>query len=280
MNHISSQLRPTSIGQQMVPDLVSACAEMLVKKTGYRFVNLKLLRIALTDPTYQYGQIEVLGQYQRYEFLGDTVLDICTTFPLFNGNPSANEEELTLMKHQMVSNLTYARLGKALGLDKFVITAVPGNYTDKSKNTADLVESLFGAIFLDSSLARCFDIFQRLVQSHSDIFYQSVAKFTHGRATIDFIKEMEPQSFGKIERWQCRPIRQHPLTCEAFRKLTGINLSKQDLPSVQMALTHQSAKAESSYERLEFIGGMVVKLEISIGLFFAFLGSSEAGLTI
>ena len=55
----------------------------LEETIGYKFKNQKYLKIALTHKSYLDEQSGYLSN-QRYEFLGDTILDFDLTIYLFN----------------------------------------------------------------------------------------------------------------------------------------------------------------------------------------------------
>jgi dsRNA-specific ribonuclease len=279
LNHLVSQVRPITAGQSLPWQLTRDCAAMLAREIGYEFTDTQLLRSALMDATYQFKQTQCLPGYERYEFLGDAVLDVCTIFPLFNADNTVSEEEMTLLKHALVSNDLWASLAQVLGLNKFVITASPSSYAPLAKPLADLVEALFGAIFLDSSLITCCRIHQLLVRRHRKLFYESVARWPRGRSVVDYMIAVPPDEFGCITRWDLQ-LFDHPATTESIRALLGFPIARDDLRWFQLALTHRAAGLGFSYERLEFIGDIVVKLGVTMALFCAFPAASEGGMSI
>ena len=66
----------------------------LEETIGYKFNNKKYLKIALTHKSYLDEQSGYLSN-QRYEFLGDTILDFDLTIYLFNNFPELDEGNLT-----------------------------------------------------------------------------------------------------------------------------------------------------------------------------------------
>jgi ribonuclease-3 len=60
----------------------------------------------------------------------------------------------------------------------------------------------------------------------------------------------------------------------------GFVVNAEQLPWFQIALTNSSAHLPINYERLEFIGDIVVKLAVSVALFFAFPDATEGGLSV
>jgi ribonuclease-3 len=152
-----------------------------------------------------------VSSYERTEFLGDAVLDVCPVFPLFNSNPDASEEEMTLLKHALVSNGTWAALAQKLELDEFVLTGSKVNFKPESKAMADLTEAFFGALFLDSSLMNCCTIYQKLVIKYSQLFYHAVGRIHRGKEIVDYIISSPAEEFCKMKPWTL-PKFFHPIT--------------------------------------------------------------------
>jgi dsRNA-specific ribonuclease len=278
LNHLLGQIRPLAVGQPLPSELTRDCAAFLAHEIGYEFSDLALLRSALTDPSYPFKEMHCIPVDERLAFLGDAVLDVCTLFPLFNANCSALEEEMTMVKQILVSNDLFASLCVAIGLNKYVIARSLAAYTTRGKPLADVMEALFGAIFLDSSLTSCCRVHQFLVRRHRQLFYQAVARFPPGRAVIDHIIGAPPEEFGRLTRWLL-PRFGHPATVESVQEMLGFPIALNDLQWFQLALTHPGAGAGVNYQRLEFIGDAIVKLTITLSLFCAFPGA-ESGMSI
>ena len=56
--------------------------ELIQQKIGYSFKNIRLLQTAFTHSSYSYTH--KLENNERLEFLGDSVLNFCTTMFLFD----------------------------------------------------------------------------------------------------------------------------------------------------------------------------------------------------
>lgn len=127
---------------------------MLEKRLGYRFKRLDLLDLALTHRSWANEQ-GVPEQYERLEFLGDSVLGMITADWLYATRPELPEGDLSKLKSQFVSRQTLARHAEALELGPALKIGVgeerSGGRT-KSSLLADSLEAVFGAIFLDGGL--------------------------------------------------------------------------------------------------------------------------------
>ena len=82
-------------------------------RLGHRFSDPALLEAALTHRS--------LGRdnYERLEFLGDSVLNFVAAELLFHAYPDAAEGELSRYRAALVSGETLAELANGLGLGEF-----------------------------------------------------------------------------------------------------------------------------------------------------------------
>ena len=107
--------------------------------------------------------------YERLEFLGDSILSSIISTYLFNKVPGASEGYLTKMRSKIVSRAHLNELGIELNLNNYLSSNL--NNENFSPNLhGNLFEALIGAIFLDRgySNARKF-IFEKVIVPHVDI---------------------------------------------------------------------------------------------------------------
>src|SRR5262245_47261903 len=116
---------------------------------GYHFANPELLEIALTHSSVRTPDREC---NERQEFLGDSVLGLAITEELYKRLPDQQEGELTRIKSAVVSRGALYRVSTRLGLVRFVEVAKGVGRREELpvSLTANLVESIIGAIYLDS----------------------------------------------------------------------------------------------------------------------------------
>jgi ribonuclease-3 len=126
----------------------------LEKRLGYRFKRLDLLDLALTHRSWANEQ-GIPEQYERLEFLGDSVLGLITAEWLYATRPELPEGELSKLKSQFVSKATLARHAQALDLGAVLKIGVGEDRSGgRTKPTllADSLEAVFGALYLDGGL--------------------------------------------------------------------------------------------------------------------------------
>jgi ribonuclease-3 len=123
----------------------------IAKITGCVVQDLSLYREAFSLKTSS-KQTKVKN-YERLEFLGDSVLGTIISCHLFTTYPEANEGYLTQMKSKIVNRKNLNKLGNELSLTKFLQNE---SKTATSENLAgNLFESLVGAIYLDLGYEAC-----------------------------------------------------------------------------------------------------------------------------
>lgn len=118
---------------------------MIDKKIDYVFKNKKLLKEALTHPS------KSKENYQRLEFLGDSILNFTVAEFLFK-NCQKQEGELTVLRSRLVSENHLAESFDKIGLAEDVILGKSMNGEITTAIKGDVVEAIIAAIFLDSDL--------------------------------------------------------------------------------------------------------------------------------
>jgi ribonuclease-3 len=89
---------------------------------GVEFNHIRLLAQAFCTRSASFNLI-TLGDNQRLEFLGDTVLNFVVSDHLFRFFPKHHEGHLSLLRSSLVCNSTQALLYDELGMSDFVLTS-------------------------------------------------------------------------------------------------------------------------------------------------------------
>lgn len=107
--------------------------------------------------------------YERLEFLGDSMLSAVISKYLFEEVPSGDEGYLTKMRSKIVSREHLNELGKELKLVDYLESAIPKNSFGDNVH-GNLFEALVGAIYLDRGYKYCeYFINNRVIDPHVDI---------------------------------------------------------------------------------------------------------------
>ncbi|KAI2632049.1 hypothetical protein GGR54DRAFT_582008 [Hypoxylon sp. NC1633] len=156
----------------------------ILKDVG--FSNISLVTTAISAPA-----ANEATNYQRLEFLGDSILKILTTASVTANYPHYPEGYLDAIKTHIVSNSRLYRSALEIGLDRFILikrfrakkwrppyvedvleadTNVVNKQQMSTKTLADVVEALIGAAYLDGGIPKavaCVRIFLPEVEWHS-----------------------------------------------------------------------------------------------------------------
>jgi len=135
----------------------------LEKLIGYHFQNRDLLRQALTPPS-----AGLPLDNQRLEFLGDSVLHLCSTRLVYDAHIDWQEGALSRLRGRIVSTDALYAWAKDLNILLERGPRSPKKKTAPShKELADAIEALLAAVVLDAEsreadgLARAFNIISK-----------------------------------------------------------------------------------------------------------------------
>ena len=94
-----------------------------------------------------------LINFERLEFLGDSVLSIVVSYFLYERFPFAKEGKLTKYRAKIVSRENLNQIGLKIGLISFLDQKSKVNFG--SDIHGNLLEALIGAIFIDRGYKKC-----------------------------------------------------------------------------------------------------------------------------
>ncbi|HED13820.1 MAG TPA: ribonuclease III [Gammaproteobacteria bacterium] len=147
----------------------AACSE-LSHQLEYRFSNEQLLAQALTHRSKHHEN------YERLEFLGDSVLGIIVSEALYQRFPQVAEGKLSRMRASLVCGRSLSEISRSLGLGHYVLLGAgelkSGGF-DRNSILADLLEAVIGAMYLDGGWDQVRSFVLRILQQkilniHSD----------------------------------------------------------------------------------------------------------------
>ncbi|KAF2966518.1 hypothetical protein GQX73_g7057 [Xylaria multiplex] len=201
-----------------------------------------------------------MTNYERQEFLGDSILKLLATVSVMIQRPNYPEGYLSAMKDRIVSNSRLCRATVDKGLDKFILTksftgarwrpfyvknflsaeaTAPSKREMSTKTLADVVESLIGAAFIDGGIPKaltCLRVFLPEVKWYD---------LTDARTRLSSGRDIVTQS--------------HP-GHKPLEELIGYSFKNKAL--LIESLTHASwslsTSADVCMERLEFLGDPIL----------------------
>ncbi len=130
-----------------------------LKGISYRFNDPQLLCAALTHRS------AGVGNNERLEFLGDSVLNLIIARRLYDLHPEAQEGDLSRMRARLVRGTTLSDVAASIGLGEEIRLGegeLKSGGFRRASILADTFEALLGAIFIDGGFDACRAVVLRL----------------------------------------------------------------------------------------------------------------------
>ncbi|KAH8687849.1 dicer-like protein-like protein 2 [Tricladium varicosporioides] len=225
--------------------------------------EVQILDISIVVTAISASSAREEGNYQRLEFLGDSILKLCASIQLIAEYPLWHEGLLSAKKDRLVANSRLSRAAVETGLDRFIITKqftaqkwrplyikdLLQTRTDlkrklSSKVLADVVEALVGAAMVNGGLPKALKCLQTFLPE------------------LQWLPLLNRQSILYLRA----PDVEMPETLKPLQSLLGYQFKK---PSLLIeALTHASSNSGSqSLERFEFLGDSILDNIIVTAMF-------------
>ena len=162
MNFLNKILRPSNTKERVF------CGR-LKKITSLKIVNVEIYRKAFTHRSSNLKDHNGNSiNFERLEFLGDSMLSIVISALLFESFPEAKEGTLTRYRAKIVSRENLNKIGEKLSLIEFIDGEIKANLGNNIHG--NLLEALVGAIFIDRGYVQCKKfILKRIVTDYVDL---------------------------------------------------------------------------------------------------------------
>lgn len=133
--------------------------ETLQNRLGYRFADTKLLLEALTHRSFG------LPNNERFEFLGDSILNCVMSMALFARFEQLREGELSRVRASLVRQDALHRIARDLDLGEALRLGegeLKSGGSRRPSILADALEAVFAAVFLDGGFDAAKSVIDRL----------------------------------------------------------------------------------------------------------------------
>lgn len=153
-------------------------SEEISRVLDVSFRNVEYLQTALTHRSYlNEHRNYTLDHNERFEFLGDAVLELVVTEYLFHHYPNP-EGELTSWRAALVNGEMLSRVGQEIGIEPFLLMS-RGEAKDTGRSrqylVANAMEAIIGALYLDQGYEASKDfILKRIVAHLPEVFEQKL----------------------------------------------------------------------------------------------------------
>jgi ribonuclease-3 len=137
---------------------------------GYEFNDKELLRAALTHPS-ALDRPDTMHDYERLEFLGDSILGAISAAYLFDTYRDLDEGGLTRIKVSLVSGTSLSRISSEEGIADCIIFGESETGTDQRglhSALENVYESLVAALYLDGGVSAARAWIARTLLIHAD----------------------------------------------------------------------------------------------------------------
>lgn len=140
--------------------------EHLEQILGHSFGNRPLLLQALTHPSFLHESNQPEnGDYQRLEFLGDSILGMLLAEMLCRFYPAWDEGALSQLRSRLAGQDVLADRARSLGLGDYILLGRGEQQSAgraKDSILADVLEALLAALYLDAGLDAARTLVKRL----------------------------------------------------------------------------------------------------------------------
>jgi len=142
---------------------------VLMRKIEHQFSDIELLRLALTHRS------KGAQNYERLEFLGDSILGFVVAELLYKKFPGLAEGKLSRMRSSLVRKETLAAVARDIGMSDYLILGegeLKSGGFNRDSILADTIESMIGALYLDNG----FDTARRFIYTNFETQFDAVSE--------------------------------------------------------------------------------------------------------
>jgi ribonuclease III len=219
----------------------------LEKKLGYSFKKRIHLKRALTHKSYSNeNHLPPTEHNERYEYLGDAVLELAVSHILMERFPTHPEGELSKLRAAIVNEEQLAEMARLIHLGDFLYLGKGESRTggrEKPSLLSDAYEALLGAIYLD----RGFDKVNKVVRRH---FKNVIEKTGKTGFVKDYKTRLQEESQGRFKTVPKYRLagQSGPDHCKTFIVHLYIN---EELYGVGEGLSKKAAEQDAARQALE-----------------------------
>ncbi len=174
----------------------------LEKSLGYTFSDRSLLRRALTHKSHaNEHRLPPVEQNERYEFLGDAVMELVVSDRLMQTFPEATEGDLSKLRAAVVNEKSLSLLAQGISIGDYLFLGKGEEQCQGRKKDSlisDAYEAVLGAIYLDGGYSEA----HRVVSAQ---FADLLKQATSENILKDYktkLQEVVQEKFRQIPRYQ------------------------------------------------------------------------------
>lgn len=153
--------------------------DSLQQQMKYQFRDPALLNKALTHKSYANENQQPIKDNERFEFLGDSVLDLIVSGYMLKAFPDYSEGTLSKIRAAVVNEACLADLAREINLGDYLLLGKGEEASGgRQKNSllANAYEALAGAVYFDSDFGTALEIYLPVLEKEIAI-YSDTARF-------------------------------------------------------------------------------------------------------
>ena len=158
---------------KLTPENITRRLDTLQQRIEYSFSDRDLLLEALTHKSFSNENPGLaVACNERLEFLGDAVLDLVISQRTFLDYPDLHEGDLTRVRAELVREKSLSAIARRIDLGSCLMMGKgerPSGGDEKDSLLANALESLFGALFLDSDYPTAQAVVERLFRAEIEM---------------------------------------------------------------------------------------------------------------
>jgi len=146
----------------------------LMQKLAYQFKDINYLQEALCHSSYVNEQADSgMRDNERFEFLGDAVLNLAIGDILMKRYPDLNEGALSRIRSNLVNEVQLATIARRIDLGSYLLLGkgeIQSNGREKKSILANTVEAVIAAVYLDSG----FDTACKIINAQFSALFDNI----------------------------------------------------------------------------------------------------------
>lgn len=222
---------------------------ILQQKINYQFKNKALLTQALTHRSHS------SHNYERLEFIGDSILDYTIAKMLYEAFPKLPEGKLSPMRAQLVKEATLADIARQIQLGQALLLGageLKSGGHDRASILADALEAVFAAVSLDADFATAEKLVRRL-------FAEKIKQLDSNSTTKDAKTQL--QELLQAQKWALPKYRIEKQTGEGNHAHFDVSCDLGELGKIfyAQANSRRAAEQDAAQQALLWLNNYIKK---------------------
>ena len=175
------------------------------QKLGYQFHSKDLLDEALRNSSYVNEQSDLgLRDNERFEFLGDAVLNLIVGYILMERYPHLKEGDLSRTRANLVNETHLAIMARSIDLGAGLQLGkgeIQTNGMEKNSILSGAFEALMAAVYLDGGFKVAFKIIENNFVPFLDQIHSAIDSYDYKSRLQEWVQEEQgPMPYYKVVR--------------------------------------------------------------------------------